>query len=73
MKKVNELLKQRNRIIILRNELNIRDNSKCENKNRVTERRRTDENVCRNVYNILSGRKLTSKQKKALNDATIKI
>ena len=73
MKTVNELLRQRNRIIILRNELNIRDNSKGENKNRATERRRTDENVCRNVYNILSGRKLTGKQVKALNDATIKI
>ena len=73
MKKVDELLKQRNRIIILRNELNIRDNAKCENKNRVAERRRTDENVCRNVYNILSGRKLTGEQIIALNDATIKI
>lgn len=73
MKTVNELLRQRNRIIILRNELNIRDNSKGENKNRVTERRRTDENACRNVYNILLGRKLTDKQIKALNDATIKI
>ena len=73
MKTVNELLRQRNRIIILRNELNIRDNSKGESKNRVTERRRADENVCRNVYNILLGRNLTGKQVKALNDATIKI
>ena len=73
MKTVNELLRQRNRIIFLRNELNIRDNSKGGNKNRITERRRTDENVCRSVYNTLLGRKFTDKQRKALDDAAINI
>lgn len=73
MKTVNEILRQRNRISLLRNELNVRDRSHSDRIYRITERRHLDDAVCRAVYNYLYNKKMTELQKRALWDINVNI